>query len=278
MGDPVGDAVAGADLVWRFAEMADRAGARAVFYAVTPESLPLYLDLGLAILKTGEVARVDLRTFTMKGKERQDSRSALSRATREGLEFSILPKAEVPANMDELREISDAWLALKSGEEKGFSLGRFDPDYLAEFDFAVLRREGRIVAFANLWRGAEKNEISVDLMRYRPDVSKVLMDALFAHLILYGQSEGYTWFNLGAAPLSGLADHPLASTWNRMGTFIYRRGDEFFNFEGLRAFKQKFGPVWTPVYLAAPGGLELPRALVDVAGLISGNPVGFLKR
>jgi phosphatidylglycerol lysyltransferase len=278
MGDPVGDPAAASDLVWRFAETADRAGARAVFYAVGPESLPLYLDLGLAFIKTAELARVALPSFTLAGKARQDSRTAIRRAEREGLEFAVLPKERVPAMLPELHEISQAWLTMKSGQEKGFSLGRFDEAYLSRFDCAVMRREGEVVAFANLWRGADRHEIAIDLMRYRPDASKVLMDALFTHLMLYGQAEGYTRFSLGAAPLSGLADHPLASTWNRVGTFIYRRGDEFFNFEGLRAFKQKFSPVWTPVYLAAPGGIELPRALIDVATLISGGPGALRKR
>ncbi|MEM8570037.1 MAG: bifunctional lysylphosphatidylglycerol flippase/synthetase MprF [Pseudomonadota bacterium] len=278
MGDPVGKPESGADLVWRFAEMADRAGARAVFYAVSPENLPLYLDLGLAILKTGEVARVDLETFTLSGKAKQNLRTALSRSEREGLVFEVVPASDVPPLLPELRSVSDAWLDMKKGQEKGFSLGRFDDAYMSNFDTAVMRLEGEILAFANLWRGAEKNELAIDLMRYRPDVSKVLMDALFAKLLVYGQTEGYKWFSLGAAPLAGLADHPLASTWNRVGTFIYRRGDEFYNFEGLRAYKQKFTPVWTPVYLAAPGGLELPRALLDVASLISGGRFGVFKR
>ncbi len=63
-----------------------------------------------------------------------------------------------------------------------------------------------------------------------------------------------SWLQPGAAPSAGLSDHPLASTWNRLGTFVYRRGDEFYNFEGLRAFKQRFDPIWTPQYLAFHGG------------------------
>lgn len=278
LGDPVGENAAVRALVWQFAEEADRAGARAVFYSVTPERLPAYLDLGLAILKIGEVARVDLATFSFEGKTRQDFRYAEKRAAREGLEFSILAKNDVPQALAELKSVSDAWLATKSGGEKGFSLGRFDDDYISEFDCAVLRKDGAIVAFANLWRSGDKNELSIDLMRYRPGVSKVIMDALFAHLLLYGKAEGYRWFNLGAAPLAGLADHPLASTWNRVGTFIYRRGDEFYNFEGLRAFKQKFGPVWTPQYIACPGGLAMPQVLLDITHLISGSAMGLLKR
>ncbi|MBS9720651.1 bifunctional lysylphosphatidylglycerol flippase/synthetase MprF [Tianweitania sp. BSSL-BM11] len=278
MGDPVGDPASGRRLVWRFAEAADRAGGRAVFYGVTPEWLTTYLDLGLAILKIGEVARVELPNFTLDGQARADFRYGYKRAAREGLEFSIIPKAEMPAHMAELRSVSDAWLSTKVGHEKGFSLGRFEDRYMAEFDCAVIRKDGAIVAFANLWRSGDKTELSVDLMRYRYGVSKILMDALFAHLMLYGKAEGYQWFNLGAAPLAGLADHPLASTWNRLGTFIYRRGDEFYNFEGLRAFKQKFDPVWTPQYLASPNGLRMPQVLYDVTSLISGNPIRILKR
>ena len=46
------------------------------------------------------------------------------------------------------------------------------------------------------------------LMRHKPKVSNVLMDFLFAELALHAQAEGYRWFNLGAAPLAGLSDHP----------------------------------------------------------------------
>jgi len=278
LGEPVGEAKAARQLVWQFAESADRAGARAVFYAISPDHLSLYLDLGLQILKTGEVARVDLSTFSLEGKARHDFRYAENRAAREGITFSVIPKADVPAAMAELRSVSDAWLETKKGHEKGFSLGRFDEAYISEFDCAVLKKEDVIVAFANLWRSGDKNEISIDLMRYKPGVSKVIMDALFAHLLLYGKTEGYRWFNLGAAPLAGLTDHPLASTWNRVGTFIYRRGDEFYNFEGLRAFKEKFGPVWTPQYIACPGGFAMPHVLLDIASLISGSPIGIFKR
>jgi len=253
-------------------------GVRAVFYGVTPDFLDTYLDLGLAILKTGEVARVDLQKFSLAGQARENFRYADKRATREGIDFQIVPHSEVRALLPELRAVSDIWLSKKPGHEKGFSLGRFDDDYIASFDCAIMRKDGEIVAFANLWRSGSNNEFSVDLMRYKYGVSKIIMDALFARVLLYGQAQGYRWFNLGAAPLAGLADHPLASTWNRLGTFIYRRGDEFYNFEGLRAFKQKFDPVWTPIFMACPNGLALPQVLFDVTNLISGNPIRILKK
>ena len=44
--------------------------------------------------------------------------------------------------------------------------------------------------------------------------------------------------------------------------------DHFYGFEGLREYKDKFDPVWSPKYLAARGGLALPRILADVTALI----------
>ncbi|QND53319.1 bifunctional lysylphosphatidylglycerol flippase/synthetase MprF [Phyllobacterium sp. 628] len=255
MGEPVGSDDAIPDLAWAFRDMADRAGARTVFYGVGPERLPLFLDMGLTALKLGEVARVELSDFSLEGSKRQPLRYAARRLEKEGISFEILPKEQTPAVMNELRDVSDAWLEMKSGSEKRFSLGSFEAAYLSHFDIAVLRKEGVIVAFANVWRGAGQKEIAVDLMRHRPDASSVIMDGLFANLLMAAKGEGYQWFNLGAAPLSGLSDSHLASRWNRIGSFIYRRGAEFYRFDGLRAFKDKFGPKWTPYYLICPQAL-----------------------
>jgi phosphatidylglycerol lysyltransferase len=276
MGDPVGDPHAYEELVWQFREMADRQALRAVFYAVKPRNLPLYLDMGFAILKLGEVARVPLATFSLEGPAHQEHRYAVRRLEKEGISFAVVPAAEFDSICSELAEVSARWLSTKKGQEKGFSLGAFNPDYLRRFDTAVLRKEGRIVAFANLWRGADQEELSADLMRFDADVSKVLMDGLFVHMMLYGRSQGYAWFNLGAAPLSGLSEHPLASTWARIGTYIFRHGENFYHFEGLRAFKQKFDPTWTPQYLACPRGLAIPQVLLDINRLISGSPTALL--
>lgn len=278
MGDPVGDRRAGRDLIWRFADMVDRQNGRAVFYALRPDFLPEYIDLGVTLVKTGEVGRVDLGSFSLEGRHKQDLRSALRRMEREGLVFEVIGKADVPAAMPALQAVSDAWLSGKSGHEKGFSLGRFEPAYMREFDCAVIRQNGEIAAFANILRGADHHELSVDLIRYRDGVSKSLMDGLFAHLILYAKEAGYRWFSLGGSPLAGLSDNALAPVWSRLGAFVYRHGDHFYKFEGLRAFKEKFDPVWTPQYVGVRGRMGLTAALFDVASLISGGAARMIRK
>ena len=271
LGDPVGPPGREEDLVWAFRELVDRRGARTVFYEVSGRSLPLYIDLGLSLLKLGEEARVPLESFSLEGSARADLRQSRKRAERDGASFEVVPPAALPALLPRLRLISDAWLADKATAEKGFSLGAFSERYLAEFPVAVVRAEGEIVAFANLWPSGTREELSVDLMRFHPDAPRGAMDYLFIRLMLWGRAEGYRWFNLGMAPLSGLENRALAPLWHRMGSFLYRHGESFYNFEGLRRYKDKFDPVWEPRYLASPGGLHLARVLLDVSTLISGG-------
>jgi phosphatidylglycerol lysyltransferase len=272
MGDPIGRPERAADLMWRFLEEVDRHAGWPVFYQVSPTHLPLYLDGGLSLVKLGEEAHVDLKAFTTEGKTGKDWRAALNRAKRESLEFAIIPATEVPAHLAELKSVSDAWLAERGAGEKGFSIGFWSENYLSRFDVAVIRREGRIVAFANIWYGQPGGEITIDLMRHLPDVSGI-MDLLFVHLMQEGKARGYRWFNLGMAPLSGLSNHRLAPSWHKIAAFVARNGERFYGFKGLRAYKEKFSPIWEPRYLACPGGWALPQILLDVTNLISGSPV-----
>jgi phosphatidylglycerol lysyltransferase len=271
MGEPVGPEAAWDGLLWEFRDLCDRHAGWPVFYQVGPESLPRFLDLGLALLKLGEEARVELRTFSLSGSGHRDLRYAERRAAKEGARFEIVPAASVGAVLPELARVSEAWLAAKATREKGFSVGSFSPGYVGQCDCAVVRRGGEVVCFANIWAAPAGGELSVDLMRQRAEAPYGVMDFLFVHLMLWGKAQGYEWFNLGMAPLSGLDPHRLGPLWHRLGTFAFRHGEHFYNFEGLKAYKAKFAPVWTPKYLAAPGGLALPRTLLDVAALIAGG-------
>lgn len=278
LGDPVGPREQAAELAWRFRDLCDRHGGWPVFYEVSADNLDLYLDLGLTLIKLGEEARVDLTGFDLSGPSRAGLRQACSRIARLGYRFEILPREAVPAALPQLARVSDAWLARKTTREKGFSNASFDPAYLRRFPVAVIRNDAEIVAFANLLLGAGSEELSIDLMRHLDSAPNGTMDCLFAQLMLWGRGRGYRWFNLGMAPLSGLSARTGAPLWHRFGGLVYQYGDHFYSFHGLRRYKQKFGPVWTPRYLAAPGGLLLPAVLLDVTACVSGGFAGILVR
>jgi phosphatidylglycerol lysyltransferase len=96
--------------------------------------------------------------------------------------------------------------------------------------------------------------------------------------MLWGKKEGYAWFNLGMAPLSGLDSRSLAPLWSRFGALAFRHGEHFYNFRGLRQYKDQFGPVWEPRYLAVPSRLTLPHVLSNLATLVSGGLAGVVAK
>ncbi|WP_249344499.1 bifunctional lysylphosphatidylglycerol flippase/synthetase MprF [Corallococcus exiguus] len=278
MGDPVGPPDAATELAWRFLEMADRHHGWACFYQVGPGALPRYLDLGLTLLKLGEEATVPLQDFNLEGPERRGLRHGMHRMEREGWTFEVQPREAVPELMPQLRAISDAWLAEKHTREKGFSLGCFSPRYLEQGPVALVRRSGVLMGFANVWAPDTKEELSVDLMRYQPGSPHGAMDFLFTSLMLWGRGQGFLRFNLGMAPFSGFEARALAPMWNRLGALLFRHGEHFYNFQGLRQYKEKFRPDWAPRYLASPGGLALPGVLAGVASLVSRGLGGVVAR
>ena len=317
MGDPVGPDQSADDAAWKFREACDTVGVSPVFYQIAESSLGRYIDMGMSMRKLGEVARVPLPKFSLEGSSRKDLRRSKKKSGEAGLSFRIINKSEVAGWMPKLKEISDLWLGDKSAGEKGFSLGYFDETYLLNFDIAVVvqskpvaeraksldesRSRSRqrldedqvnapksgdfgyggdedVIAFANMWRGANHHELSIDLMRYKPDALHGVMEYLFLELMLYGHEQGYQWFDIGMAPLSGASIHRLSPLWNRVSDFTFRHGERFYNFKGLRAYKEKFDPVWTPMYLASPGGISTARVLTDVTTLISGGVAKLLHR
>ena len=278
LGDPVGAPDERKELAWKFREAAYRSGGRPVFYEVGRDTLPLYIDLGLTLLKLGEQARVPLHGFSLDGKLRAKLRQPVRFCEKQGCRFSIVPAVDVPEYLPKLRVVSDAWLAMKRTREKGFSLGRFDPKYLSHFPVALVWRRDEIIAFANVLAAGTRDELSIDLMRHVPDAPNGIMDYLFVQLMFWGADQGYRWFNLGMAPMSGMEPRALAPAWTRIGALLFRHGEHFYNFRGLRRYKEKFQPLWEPRYLAAPGGLALPAVLTNVAALISGGLAGVISR
>jgi phosphatidylglycerol lysyltransferase len=278
MGDPLGPPDVRRALAWEFRELADAHGGWAAFYEVGTENLPLYIDMGLGLFKSGEEAIVPLPPFTLEGSGRSGLRRCRRELQKAGASFEVVVAEAVPALIGELRQVSDDWLAAKRTREKRFSLGRFDEAYLARFPVGVVRVGGRVVAFANLWSGAGRAELSPDLMRYSAAAPKRVVEFLFIELMLWARDQGYEAFNLGVAPLAGLEDRRLAPLWNRAGGLLYRRGEPFYGFQGLQQFKDKFDPVWRPRYLAAPRGLGLPRVVAGVTALVSGGLRGAVAK
>ncbi len=279
MGGPVGRPDESRELLWRFRELADAHAARPGVYGFGPELLPHMVEMGFTIQKAGESAVVaPLKDFSLQGRKREVLRRNWRKARDGGARLEVIDASQVTPLIPVLKAISDQWLSRHAGGEKGFSMGGFEPRYVAEFPCALVYKDGHIVAFATLWTTPDKSEFSMDLMRYSADAPKNVMDFLFVELLHWGQQQGFQAFNFGMAPLAGLLDRPLAPMLSRIGRLLFERGEELYNFQGVRRYKDKFDPDWRPRYIAGPSKWSIPILLADVGLLSSGGVSGLTRR
>src|SRR5581483_1480662 len=269
--DPVvTDATDRDDLLNALFEYADEIDRRPLFYQISLEWIPPLHDRGYAFFKLGEEAIVPLDRVGLEGADGKLYRQILRRGERDGLRVRVLPPYEIDERLAELRSISDEWLAAKDQRERQFSIGFFDEAYLKRFPVAVVEHLGRTVAFANLLRGPRREELSVDLMRYRADAPNV-MDFLFVSLFFYGKELGYKRFNLGMAPLASVGRFQGAHARERLANLLFQHGETWYNFQGLRFYKDKFDPEWVPRYMAYQNAWEWPAAITNVSALVAGG-------
>ncbi len=277
LGSPCGPEAAIKRAILDFRQFADAQDRVPLFYEVLEPDLSLYHDLGFDLFKLGELATIPLAEFTLAGKRWEDLRQAVNRSVKEQLTFELVEPPFDTVLMSELERVSDAWLADKGAHEKSFSLGHFDPDYFAWSPLALVRRAGELIAFANVLPPYGPNgTASVDLMRHVDGAPRGTMDFLFARVMQWAKDQGHAQFSLGMAPLSAVGDNPYARINERLAALAFQYGGRFYNYQGLRRYKEKFGPEWTGSYLAYPRGLWVPGLLIDVAALVAGGYRRFL--
>ena len=95
-----------------------------------------------------------------------------------------------------------------------------------------------------------------------------VMEALFVSVMRTLRDEGYSHFSLGEVPFisTEVRDSAPGSSRGYVKEFILSSKHLLkysFNYKGLYDFKNKFGPVWKPVYVCASPGLSI-YSLIDL--------------
>ncbi len=280
LGDPLGDPEEIPALLTQFAALCRDNDWKAVWYQTGPRWLAELRRDGAVVLPLGEEALVELDGFELSGKAMQSLRTARSRMQREG--FSIgRASLDADGRREELRAVSQQWLAQRRGRELGFSLGTFElfTRFASEQECILLTdNEGRARAFVTFTprfaarqdtaRSAAAGGWCLDLMRAAPGLPPGAMEALLCEALLQFKAEGIREVSLALSPLSREdgAEDPLLSEYpeylERGRELVLEHLTRLYNFEGLHRFKQKFQPRWEPRYLVCPGLLSLPQVLL----------------
>ena len=153
-----------------------------------------------------------------------------------------------------LDQIAAQWASAHGGE-RGFSMGQYQRDYVAQQRLYIAWQDGQPIAFASFH--TTPTEWALDLMRHGPKVPDGTMHSLIQAAIKDAAESGLTRLSLAAVPETCLNQNGLI---NRLLTAVV---PEMAN-TGLYQFKSAFAPHWRPLYLAAPGHFGLLIAAMSL--------------
>jgi phosphatidylglycerol lysyltransferase len=272
LGDPIGPIADQVAVIAAFQTFCQRNDWFPVFYETLPQTLPLYQNAGFQSVQIGEEAIVDLRQFTLKGKAHQNLRTAINRLTKTGHRFVLFEPPIADDLLQQLKPVSDDWLAAKQGAEKRFSIAWFNREHLRHCLVGVVYdSHGQANAFVNLLTGYGQSEVTVDLMRQRSHSENGTMEFLFVSLMQSVQQQGYERFSFSLSPLAGVGTAPASRRIEKGLNYLFEHLNQFYDFKGLHQFKTKFQPRWEPRYLIYPNVTQLPEIAVALVRADAGD-------
>jgi lysylphosphatidylglycerol synthetase-like protein (DUF2156 family) len=211
-------------------------------------------------------AVIDLPDLQFKGKAWQDVRSALNRATKEGVTFELGVLHDMPANrLAQVRTISEQWVGDKGLPEMGFTLGGVDEalDPAVRVGLAVDGQgtvHGVTSWLPSYGPGATIRGWTLDVMRRLPHGFRPVMEFLIASSCVAFREEGALLVSLSGAPLAGdPSTNPNANAVDALLGWLGEQLEPLYGFRSLDRFKSKFFPRHEPLYLAYPDEAALPR-------------------
>jgi phosphatidylglycerol lysyltransferase len=274
LGDPIGPSTDRKEALVGFRAFCQRNDWYPAFYQVLPDDLALYRSIGFHSLQIGEEGVVNLETFSLSGKAKQDLRTSLNKFKRLGYSLECYEPPIAPTLLKTLREISNEWLSTMQGSEKRFSLGWFDDSYLQECKIiAIMNPEKELIAFANVVNDYQSKNVTVDLMRRRKEVPPGTMDFLFVGMFEHFKALEYQKFNIGLSALAGVGESTTSRRLEQAVSYLYKHLNRFYGFKGLHNYKEKFQPDWEPRYLVYPSVITLPEVVVALIRADSGDRI-----
>ena len=269
--DPVGPVSQRADAWSAFREFADEHGWSVAVMAACGDWLPVYGASGMHDLYIGDEAVVDVRRFSLDGKQNKSLRQSVSRVRKAGYRVEMFDPAKLdPALEQQLRDLMTE--SRKGDVERGFSmtLGRaFERDdrgLLLAVAFDAQRPPGRVLpvrARARDLRLVARPHAPLGARRssQRPHRARRRRHhrAPPAARATSGLALNFATFR---AVLASEAGDRLV---HRVEKWFLERMSDSMQIESLWTFNEKFQPEWHPRYACYDSPEHLLAASIAVA-------------
>ncbi len=228
-------------------------------------------------IRSGERASVDLHAVLTRGPEGCQVSTGPPKPHCQSRRYvSACSDAEARARRHQRPERGVRRLACTRGRRReGILHRRIRPGLSRALSVAVVEPQGRVVAFANLWLAADREEICVDLIRKHDEAPRGVMESLSCTCSTR-QSRPTTGSPRDGAALGlrALADRAALEPAGRASVPPWRSPS--MGFQGLRAFKEsstRYGSrgIWSTrrgLCLPAFARRRIPRSIAGGYGRI----------
>ena len=163
--------------------------------------------------------------------------------------------------VEQIRAISEEWVAERDLPELGFTLGGLDE--LADHPVRLLlaidtdRRVHAVTSWLPVYRDGTPIGWTLDFMRRRSTGMPGATEFLIASAAQLCQAEVEQFLSLSGAPLAR-RPRRAGSGLERVLDIAGRMMEPVYGFRSLLAFKAKFQPAYPPLYLAYADPAALP--------------------
>ncbi|MEY4872231.1 MAG: hypothetical protein RLZZ563_1561, partial [Pseudomonadota bacterium] len=260
IGDPMGHAPTPKAIAAQITALTHLAHAESrlpCLYKTGPRTAATARRMGHAVLPIAQEAVLNPARFTLTGPDKARLRRKLSHARKAGL------LVESPAHppLADMAAVAQAWRGVH-GTERGFSMGRWQPDYVRDQRIITARTpDGRMVAFVTFHCSA--TEWTLDLVRPAPDAPDGAIYAMICAALDLARDAGIPRLSLAAAPRP---DYGLTGPLAPLARRLTRSS------AGLAQFKSAFAPTWEPRYITAPNATLLLLGAAEISRAIAAPP------
>jgi lysylphosphatidylglycerol synthetase-like protein (DUF2156 family) len=266
LGDPIGPPGAAEATINSFVQLCDSAALVPYFFSCTTVTTQVTDALGWESAQVAEDNIIDLPDLAFKGKKWQDIRTALNKAPKEGVTFRMVSLADESwALVRQVENLSQQWLGDKELPEMGFTLGgvteALDPEVKVGLAVGADGTLHGVTSWMPVYGGdGEVAGWTLDLMRRADGGFRATMEFLIASSCLYFKEQGAQFVSLSGAPLAKSDEDAAGETV--VEKFLDSLGESLepvYGFRSLHAFKSKFQPRLSPMYMAFRDEADLPR-------------------
>lgn len=264
VGGPVGAADQYSEAVDDFLEFCAEESLTPCFYSVTGAAVELLGQRGFRRIQVAAETLLDVRSMDFKGKDWQNVRTALNKATKLGVTAQWCNYAELSTGQrTQVHEISEDWVSGQALPELGFTLGGLEELKNENVQLCLaIDDSGRIHAVTSWLPVFDQGEVvswTLDFMRRNSGAFNGVMEYLIAQAVRHFAAT-VEYISLSGSPLASNVAGEGEENGNlaRILALLARTLEPVYGFSSLANFKQRFKPRHRPLYLMYQDPLSLP--------------------